>query len=130
MTNPISSSGSNQISDSRREQFQATREATLSAAADLFQESPDALKSELQSGKSLSDIAQEKGVSADDLQKSIESAVKSANPNASDTQVSQIAQKAISGHHHHHHAQPPQPAAATDPTQNQLPPDSTISIKA
>ena len=130
----ISSVGSQgQVSSTQREQFQQTREAAMSAAADALNESPDQLKQELSSGKSLSDIAAEKGVSTDDLQKSMEAAVKQANPNLSDDQAASITQKMISGHHHHHHAHAQQPPATTDPTSTtdpNLPPDSTISVKA
>jgi hypothetical protein len=125
---PSVSSKQGQVSSAQREQFQKTREAALSAAADLLGESPDDLKQALASGKSLADLAAEKGLSADDLQKAVQSAVKQANPNASEDQAAQIAQRMIAGHHHHHqHAQGQAPAPGGDPS---LPPDSTFSVKA
>jgi hypothetical protein len=125
----ISSLTGSQVSSAQREQFQKTREAAMSAAADALNESPDDLKKDLASGKSLADIAAAKGVSTDDLQNAIESAVKQANPSASDDQATKIAQRMISGHHHHHQAAP----AGAEPSSGDgqpLPPDSTISVKA
>jgi hypothetical protein len=128
----ISSLGSNQgqVSSAQREQMQKTREAALSAAADALNESPDELKKEMASGKSLGDIAAEKGVSTDDLQSKIEAAVKEANPNASDDQAAKITQRMISGHHHHHQQAAASPTADQPADGSAPPPDSTISVKA
>ena len=128
MTNPIS--GSQGQVQPTRELFAKTREATLDAAADLFKEDPDQLKSELASGKSLTDIASEKGVSSADLMKSIESAIKDVNPNASDDQIARIAQRAVSGHHHHGHHQAAPVGSADAAAPAAPPPGSTISVKA
>jgi hypothetical protein len=125
MTNPISGSRG-EVQPAQRELFARTREATLEAAADLFKESPDELKNDLASGKSLADMAGEKGVSSDDLMKAIKSAIKDVNPNASDDQISRLADRAVSGHHHHGHHHATASGDATAP----LPPDSTISVKA
>jgi hypothetical protein len=124
------SSNQGQVSSAQREQFQKTREAALSAAADALNESPDDLKKDLASGKSLGDLAAEKGVSTDDLQAKIEQAVKQANPNASDDQTAKIAQRMISGHHHHHQQAPASPAPDQSGDGSSLPTDSTISVKA
>jgi hypothetical protein len=123
------SSGLGPISEAQREQVKKMREAAFSAVSELFQESPDDLKKELASGKSLGDLAAEKGFSSDDLLEAIQSAVKEANPSASDDQVAEIAQRMISAHPHR---RPPRPDDQRSDQQGPppLPPDCTVSIKA
>jgi hypothetical protein len=128
MINPMGS-GAGQVADAQREQLAKTRQAALGAAASLFDMSPGELQAELGSGKSLSDVAADKGVSQDDLRKTIQAAVAQVNPNASDNQIANLVQRAASGHHHgHHHHQAPPPADAG--STSSLPADSTISVKA
>jgi len=77
----------------------------MDAVAKKLGMSDSDLQSALQSGKSLTDIAKSKGVSSDDLLSTVKDALKSANPNMSDTQLSNIANRIVNhkgGHHHHH----------------------------
>jgi hypothetical protein len=97
---------SNSINDDR---FRSRMEQALTPVAQLFNETPDQLMSELQSGnKSLSDLAQAKGVSQDDLVAAIKQGLTSttgASP-LSDSQLTNIANRIANhrhgGHHHHH----------------------------
>jgi hypothetical protein len=129
------SSGQGPGASGSLEQLKQTREAALSGAGQALGESEDDLKKDLASGKSLADIAKDKGVSTDDLQKSMEDAVKKANPSMSDDQAGRITQKMISGHHHHHHAAAapaPAPTPAPDTSTTDAPPPppgSIISVK-
>jgi hypothetical protein len=122
--------GQQQISAARMEQFKKTREAALDAAADSLGESPDDLQNELQSGKSLSDIASAHGVSQDKLLDAVKQAVKSSDPNLSDDQVGNVAQRLVSGHHHHHGGHPAEAPAPSTGDDSALPSGSTISVKA
>ena len=106
--NPISSQTdpSNSINDDR---FRARMEQALTPVAQLFNETPDQLMSELQSGHtSLADLAQSKGVSQDDLVAAVKQGLTSttgASP-LSDSQLTNIAHRIANhrhgGHHHHH----------------------------
>jgi hypothetical protein len=125
-----SSGGPGQISPAQLEQFQKTRKAGLDAAADTLGESVDDLQSELASGKSLTDIAGDHGVSPDRLLDAVKQAVKSSDGNLSDNQVDNIAKRVVSGHHHHHGARPPEATPPATDDGGTLPPNSTISVKA
>jgi hypothetical protein len=83
----------------------------MQPVADLFHESSDQLMSELQSGKSLAQIAQEKGVSRDDLLSAVKqgltaNAPAGADPSKLDAIANQIVDhtpgQRTHGHHHHH----------------------------
>ena len=125
---PPSSSGSDQIAEAQREQLQKTRDAAVDAAAAALGVSPDVLRQDLASGKSLSDVAAQRGVSPDKVLDAVKSAVKATGSNLSDDQVGQISQRLVAGHHRHHGGHPAE--AAPPPADPTLPPGSTISVKA
>jgi hypothetical protein len=84
----------------------------MQPVADLFHESSDQLMSELQSGKSLAQIAQEKGVSRDDLLNAVKQGLSTNAPAGADSsKLDAIANQIVDhtpgqgaqGHHHHHH---------------------------
>lgn len=102
------------------------RHPGMDAAANLLGMSESDLRTALQSGQSLSQIATSKGISQDQLVSTIASAIQQANPNVSADQATKVAtamatrtpgsqgsgaaqaadgtgQVAASGHHHHHH---------------------------
>jgi hypothetical protein len=92
-----------------QDRFRARMEQALTPVAQLFQETPDQLMNELQPGnKSLSDLAQSKGVSQDDLVNAIKQGLSSTPGGSplSDTQLTNIANRIANhrhgGHHHHH----------------------------
>ena len=82
---------------------------------------PDALRSALSQGQSITDLAQQKGVSRDSLVQSVESQIQqNRQANGQDpldqTTLDRMVNRAFDrhrtgGHHHHHHAQG---AGATD----------------
>jgi hypothetical protein len=91
-------------------------------AADLLGITTDDLKKSLQSGSTLSDLANQKGVSRSDLITSIEDGMKAAAPDGAQapaqTQLDQTANNIADGkrpgggaHGHHHHHGGGEPAA-------------------
>jgi hypothetical protein len=84
----------------------------MQPVADLFHESSDQLMSELQSGKSLAELAQEKGVSQQDLLNAVKQGLTTNAPAGTDpSKLDAIANQIINhvpgkggahGHHHHH----------------------------
>ena len=105
----------------------------MDAAAKLLGMSSSDLRSALQSGKSLTDIASSKGISQDALTSAMAAAIQQANPNVSSERAPEVAPAlatrtppaggpppdgaqatdatqggtgttATHGHHHHHHA--------------------------
>jgi hypothetical protein len=92
-----------------QDRFRARMEQALTPVAQLFHETPDQLINELQSGNtSLSDLAQSKGVSQDDLVAAIKQGLTNTPGGSplSDTQLTNIANRIANhrhgGHHHHH----------------------------
>lgn len=99
------------------------RRAAVDAAAQFLEMTPADVRSALQGGQSLSDLARTKGVSQDDLVNAMATAIKQANPNMSAdratvlatdiaTQVPQqpvvdatsgASARPVGGHHHHGH---------------------------
>jgi uncharacterized protein YidB (DUF937 family) len=95
--------------------------AAMSAAAQLLGMAPSDVRSALEGGQTLADLAKSKGISQDDLVKAMASAIQQARPGLSTDQATQIATQiatrvpgagANSGqptagterpHHHHHH---------------------------
>jgi hypothetical protein len=82
----------------------------MQPVADLFHESSDQLMSELQSGKSLAQIAQEKGVSQSDLLNAVKQGLTTNAPAGTDpSKLDAIANQIINhtpgkgAHGHHHH---------------------------
>jgi hypothetical protein len=90
--------------------------------AQLFNETPDQLMNDLRSSNSsLSQLAQAKGVSQDDLVAAIKQGLQSSSTGTSplsDTQLTNIASRIANhkhgGHHHHHGGG----ASTTNPTQS------------
>jgi len=93
--------------------FDTRFQSAFTPVAQLFGESPDQLLSELDSGSSLSALAQQKGISQDDLIAAIKQGLRQSSANngstLSDTQLTNIANRIAhhrhGGHHHHHHSQ-------------------------
>jgi len=81
---------------------QARQDALAAAAKELGMSSTD-LRSELASGESLTDIANSKGVSPQDLQSTMEAAMKKDLPNASASQLSTMTSRMMAHHGHHAH---------------------------
>jgi uncharacterized protein YidB (DUF937 family) len=104
----------------------------MDAAAKLLGMSSSDLRSALQSGKSLADIASSKGIGQDTLTAAMAAAIQQANPNVSSERATEVATAiatrtppaggpppdaaqasdatqgatgttAVQGHHHHHH---------------------------
>jgi len=97
---------------------------TLQPVADLLHMSTSTLTSELQSGKSLADIAQQQGVSRDQLVSTVEQSLSSNAPAGTDpSKIAAVANQIVDhtpkagGHHHHHHGGGGAPSATTDPSQ-------------
>jgi hypothetical protein len=76
--------------------------------------STDDLKAQLQSGKSLTDVAQSKGMSKDDLLATIKGALGTdASTGASADDLATRIADHKGGHHHHHHAEAATTSTAT-----------------
>jgi hypothetical protein len=104
--------------------------AAMQAAAQTLGLSDDDLKTQLQSGKSLADVAQTQCVSTDDLESAMTSAIgsssstsASSSTSSTSTLVANLVNRKGGGHggHHHHHA-----PAATDPTSSTDSTDPTV----
>jgi uncharacterized protein YidB (DUF937 family) len=74
-----------------------SRKAGMDAAAKALGMSGDDLRSALQSGQTLSSLAQSKGISTDSLASTISNALTEANPKMSADRAQQIAQRMVSG---------------------------------
>lgn len=96
--------------------------AAMDAAARALGMNPQDLRTALQNGQSLADVAQSKGISQDQLVSAMSSAITGANPGVGADQANQIAQRIVTqvpgqggevraagptgaphGHHHRHH---------------------------
>src|ERR1700689_638529 len=117
--------GSSSISTFQQSQSaQSNWQAIMSSAASALGLSPSALQQQLQSGQSLSAIAQTQGVSQQSLVQSITTALTQNGSTASASQVQQIATSIANrppgagGHHHHHHGGggSPNTQQSVDPT--------------
>jgi hypothetical protein len=110
-------SGCNQPQQTDLTSLQTHFQAAFAPVAQLFGESSDQLMSELQSGKtSLSDLAQQKGISSSDLVAAIKQGLQQTAANGgpawSDTQLTNIANRIANHKHGHHH----RPSSATTET--------------
>jgi lambda repressor-like predicted transcriptional regulator len=90
------------------------RSSTMSNVAKLLGMSLSDLRSKLEGGTSLSDVAKQRGVSQDQLLQTIQSSLKAQDPNAVASSLNVAAQRiaARHGHHGHHGGGGPTPAAA------------------
>lgn len=90
------------------------RSTMMANVAKLLGMSVSDLKSKLESGSSLSDVAKQRGVSQDQLLQTIQSSLKAQDPNAVASSLNVAAQRiaARHGHHGHHGGGGPTPAAA------------------
>jgi lambda repressor-like predicted transcriptional regulator len=90
----------------------------MSNVAKLLGMSVSDLKSKLESGSSLSDVAKQRGVSQDQLLQTIQGSLKAQDPNAIASSLNVAAQRiaARHGHHGHHGGGGPTPAAGTSST--------------
>jgi hypothetical protein len=105
MTSPISATASTwQINSAQNSSQSGARANVLKAVSTELGITPAQLQSQLQSGKSLSQVASAAGVSSDQLNATITSALKQSNLPAG-TDLSALATRManhVGGHHHHH----------------------------
>jgi len=103
----------------------------MDAVAQKLGLSPDELRSKLESGSSLADLAKAQGVSLDDLKSTITQALTSDGSKLSADQAAQIADRLVSragGHHHgHHHHHGGSSSVSATTTTTPLDPSSTTS---
>ncbi len=101
----------------------------LDGIAQQLSMTPDALRNALSQGSSITDLAQQEGVSRDDLVKSVEDqiqqtrAANGAQP-LDQQSLGRMVNRAFDrhrggGHHHHHHSKPVSSPASTTPTDPQ-----------
>ena len=95
------------------------RQAIMNSASKALGLSVQDLRSALDSGQSLADVAQQRGVSRDDLVTAVAQGIQAAPPTgtpapAAATELAQhVVDRHHGGHHHHrHHVDPAQNAAA------------------
>jgi hypothetical protein len=109
----------------------------LDGIAQQLSTTPDALRNALSQGSSITDLAQQQGVSRDDLVKSVEDqiqqtrAANGAQP-LDQQSLDRMVNRAFDRHrggHHHHHSKPASSAASTAPTDPQ-PPSGGIDVLA
>ena len=115
MIDPVG--GSNSLSAVRPQPPHAMQ-AVMSSVANLLGKSQDDLRSSLQSGLSLSDLASQKGISQDQLVSTVSQALQSAGGLPPGADPNAIAQKIVErkgGHHGHHHHVEAAPPAGSDP---------------
>ena len=117
MIDPVGGSAS--LSAVRPQPWQPhAMQAVMSSVANLFGMSSDDLRSSLQGGLSLSDIASQKGISQDQLVSTVSQALQSAGGLPPGADPNAIAQKIVErkgGHHGHHHHVEAAPPAGSDP---------------
>ena len=117
MIDPVGGSAS--LSAVRPQPWQPhAMQAVMSSVANLFGMSSDDLRSSLQGGLSLSDIASQKGISQDQLVSTVSQALQSAGGLPPGADPNAIAQKIVErkgGHHGHHHHVAATPPAGSDP---------------
>jgi hypothetical protein len=107
----------------------------MDAVAQKLGLSPDELRSKLESGSSLADLAKAQGVSLDDLKSTITQALTGDGSKLTADQASQLADRLVSrtgGHHHghHHHHSDSSSVSATTPTTAVDPSSSTSSTSS
>ena len=103
---------------------------TLDGIAQQLSMTPDALRQALAGGSSITDLAQQAGVSRDSLVQSVEAQIQQTRqsqgqPPLDQTQLDRMVNRAFDrhrGHHGHHHAQV---ASATDAQQTPAPDTTT-----
>ena len=103
-------------------------QSPLQSVADLFKMSVSDLQKELKTGKSLADVAKEKGVSTTDLANTIKQDIENnapANASLDPSKLSDVVNRIINekggpggahGHHHHHGGGSSGSSIATDPS--------------
>ena len=102
MTDPIQSVGAaTGVSGASGTTFTQARQDALNAAANAPQMSPSALRTALANGETLGQLASAKGISATDLQNTIETSLKKDLPGASAAQLSALASRMVNGSHAH-----------------------------
>jgi lambda repressor-like predicted transcriptional regulator len=79
------------------------RSTMMANVAKLLGMSVSDLKSKLDSGSSLSDVAKQRGVSQDQLLQTIQSSLKAQDPNAVASSLNVAAQRIAARHGHHGH---------------------------
>ncbi len=102
MTDPIQSVGAaTGVSSASGSNFTQARQDALNAAAQALSMTPGELRSAMANGETLSQLASEKGVSATDLQNTIETSLKKDLPGANATQLAALAARMVNGSHAH-----------------------------
>jgi hypothetical protein len=124
---------------------QSNQNPIMQALSNTLKMSPQQLRSDLQAGDSLQQIAQDQGVSASDVQSALSSAIKAANQNGqlSDQQAQSMLNLVngssfgsspndvrqlmgmMRGGHHHHHASGANAAVSTPGNQPNVGPAAT-----
>lgn len=113
--NGITSASTNATGAVDRSAMRQRMDKVYNAVADKLGISADDLKTQLQSGKSLTEVAADKGMSKDDLLATIKEAIGTDTPPG--TSVDDLATRIADrkGHHHGHHGPPPVAPADTTP---------------
>jgi len=97
------SSGATGTGSASQSQYAQAMKDAMTAVEQKLGMSSSALQTALQGGQTLSQIATSKGVSASDLQSTIQTALKADLPNASASQLAKMTSRIEGGHSHHHH---------------------------
>jgi hypothetical protein len=106
------------------------RQAIMNSASTALGLSVQDLRSALDSGQSLADVAQQRGVSRDDLVSAVAQGIQSAPPTgapapAAATELAQHVVDRHHGHHHHRHHVDPAQDGAQAPAGTPAPGDSS-----
>ena len=95
---PISTTGPDATSAiSGHHGHHGERKAAFDAAAKALGMSTDDLKSALRSGSTIGSLANDRGVSVDDVKKAMSDAITAANPNMNPDRVAQLVQRFVDG---------------------------------
>jgi hypothetical protein len=115
---PISNTSALSSTQGVEGQFHQARAKVLSAVADKLNMSVDQLKSQLSTGKSLTDVAKANNLSQTDLMSTISSALQGANlPAGTDlTAMADRIANHVGGHHRHSDAAASAPLTASPTT--------------
>jgi hypothetical protein len=111
--NGITSTSTTATGSVDRNAMRQRMDKVFDAVAKKLNISTDDLKSQLKSGKSLTEVAADKGLAKDDLLATIKDAIGSDTPAGAsvDDLALRIADR--KGGHHHHHGPPPTDTATT-----------------
>ena len=91
------SNGASGTTGTDQSQYMDAMKDAMGAVAKKLGMSADDMRTALQGGESLTQLASSKGVSTDDLKNTIQSSLKADLPNASSTQLQNLTNRMISG---------------------------------